>query len=275
MPSSTTRRTWRSAPRSWISCPVPIKKTDADPPDRDRPGLTPERLPGRRQPRHRAACGLQWLRDGVVAAPDDDAALRSTTSPPWPPTAAAGERRRDLHALARGRALPGRRPPRPGRLPQPVAAARPGPTWSGPSSEGVAYNSRWLARGASSASSAAARPDPDHRRRRRVRTSGARSTPTSWTGTIERVAEPCTPTCGAPPCSPGLRSARLRPTRCASLVPVDAALRARPANRAVYDRLFAEFPGLYRARRRCSPASTAPDSNPDGDPGGHRRCPSA
>jgi xylulokinase len=34
------------------------------------------------------------------------------------------------------------------------------------------------------------------------------------------------------------------------LVPVDAVFTPDPANRAVYDRLFAEFPKLYKAQRR-------------------------
>ena len=53
VPSSTTRRTWRSAPRSWISCPVPFKKTDVFRQIASVPGLTPDRLPRRQQPRDR------------------------------------------------------------------------------------------------------------------------------------------------------------------------------------------------------------------------------
>jgi xylulokinase len=34
------------------------------------------------------------------------------------------------------------------------------------------------------------------------------------------------------------------------LVPVDATFEPQPANRAVYDRLFAEFPRLYKRQRR-------------------------
>ena len=40
---------------SWISCPVPMKKTDAVHQIASVPGLRPGRVPGRRQPRHRRA----------------------------------------------------------------------------------------------------------------------------------------------------------------------------------------------------------------------------
>ena len=34
------------------------------------------------------------------------------------------------------------------------------------------------------------------------------------------------------------------------LVPVDRVFEPDPANRATYDRLYAEFPGLYKAQRK-------------------------
>ena len=93
-----------------------------------------------------------------------------------------------------------------------------------------------------------ARPDPGASGAGRSRPCGARSTPTSSTGTIEQVADRCTPTSGAAPVA-ALALGEVS-TGCA---PVAGAGGGHPApiRRGVggYDRLFAEFPGLYRAQR--------------------------
>ena len=151
---------------------VPAQEDRRAPFDRDRPGARLEQLPRREQPRGRwalpalAARQLHPRRARRVRAAD-----RAGGKLP------AGQRRGDLHALDRGRALSGRRPQRPRRLAQPLRSRPATPTWSARCSRaspttaaGLARPSRASPSGDStrSASSAAARSP----------TSGARSTPT-------------------------------------------------------------------------------------------------
>ena len=135
---------------SWISLPVPLKKTDVLHGIASIPGLD-RRLPAGQQPRHRRACASSgcattwWRRPTGCSATATRGRPLQLRRPHRPGRrVAAGRPAHDLHAVARGRALAGRRPPRARRVPQPVARRPPEPTWCGPCIEGVAYNNRWL-----------------------------------------------------------------------------------------------------------------------------------
>ena len=114
--------------------------------------------------------------------------------------------------------------------------------------EGVAYNSRWLYEAVGAF--VKRRLDP-----LRVigggahRTCGARSTPTSWTARSSGWPNPCTPTCGGRRCSPAWRSASVDAEEIRALVAGRRASSPTQPTAAVYDRLYAEFPRLYRAQK--------------------------
>ena len=115
--------------------------------------------------------------------------------------------------------------------------------------EGVAFNLRWLLEAAEHFAGTPARPAaarrrrrpvgplvPDRRRRLRPHRGagrGAVAVRAARRGARRRA---------------GARDITLGEVR--ALVPVDGAVPTGPAHRATYDRLFAEFPRLYRAQRR-------------------------
>ena len=88
---AAARPTWRSARPSWISCPVPVKKTDVFTADgRRSPASATAELPARQQPRHRRP-RLRVAPRQVVAPDDglvpgratfDDLTALAATSPP-------------------------------------------------------------------------------------------------------------------------------------------------------------------------------------------------
>ena len=229
---------------SWISLPFPRKKTDALHSIATVPGLDSSSYLVANNHEAAGLC-LRWLRESFTV--DEPAGYErlielAESSPPgsggilftpW----IAGERSPvdDRHARGGWHNLSVRdaeRRPDPlrargRRLQQPLAQR--GRRAASPSDGSTR-----------SASSAAARSP----------TSGARSTPTSWTGGSSGSPSRCTPTCVAPPCSPRSRSARSHATRSATLVPVDRVFEPNQANRATYDRLYKEFPGLYKAQRK-------------------------
>ena len=203
---------------------------------------------------------LQWLRDrhraGDVRASRRYAELTGARGA----RPRAGQRRRHLHAVARGRALTGRRPQRARRLPQPVA-----PTTRADLVravlEGVAYNSRWLHEAVErfakrrldpSASSAAARSP----------TCGARSTPTCSTGRSSASPTRSTRTCAARRCSPALALGAVRREEIRDLVPVDARSRPTPATARSTTGSTPSSRACTRASGRCSPGSTVRSSEP-------------
>ena len=163
-PCATSRPTSRSAPPSWIGCPVPFKKTDVAAPDRQRPRPAPRPLPGRQQPRDRRpvpalAARRTSLGDGARLRAELDGASPAAPRPgsgdvlftPW----LAGERspvddrraRGGFHnlSLATTPRRPRARRARGRRLQQPLAA-----------------------RGGRALRRPAPRSDPHHRRRRAV-----------------------------------------------------------------------------------------------------------
>jgi xylulokinase len=235
---------------AWVSCPVPRKKTDLLRQVASVPGLWEGQYLLANSQRAAGRC-LEWLRDHVVAPPDALAGaevpgyaalvdLAGTAPPgsggvvftPW----LDGEvspvedthARAGFHNLSLGSTR--------ADLVRAVL-------------EGVAFNARWLLEAA------------DHFTGRRLdplRIVGGGAQSDLWCQivadvcdrTVERVADPVVP---------GLRGAALFAAvvlgevgrgEVHDLVPVDATFAADPARRAVYDRLFAEFPRLYKAQRR-------------------------
>jgi xylulokinase len=115
--------------------------------------------------------------------------------------------------------------------------------------EGVAYNSRWLNEAVEGF--AKRRLDP-------LRIFGGGAIPDLWCQihadvmdrTIERVAEPMNANLRGAALFAALGLGAVSRDQVRELVPVDLVFEPDPANRAAYDRLYAEFPGLYKAQRK-------------------------
>jgi xylulokinase len=235
---------------SWISCPFDAKKTDVVRQMATVPGITNDRYLIANNQDTAGRC-FEWFRDNVAASGAGDGA--GVAAPGY-------DRLCELAAAVPAGSgdviftpwLTGERSPIDDRN------ARGGFHNVGLSTtqahlaravlEGVAYNSRWLLHGVEKF--AKRRLDP-------IRIIGGGAQADLWCQimadvtdhTIERVAEPL---------HGGLRGAAVfaamglgavRRDEVRSLIPVDATFKPDPANRAVYDRLFAEFPGLYKAQK--------------------------
>jgi xylulokinase len=115
--------------------------------------------------------------------------------------------------------------------------------------EGVAYNSRWL-------NEAVERFVGGRLDNLRIFGGGAVSS--LWCQihadvmdrTIERVAEPLHANLRGAALIASLALGAVGREEIRDLVPVDRVFEPDPANRAAYDRLYAEFPGLYKAQRK-------------------------
>lgn len=241
---------------SWISCPVPTKKTDVTRQIASVPGLTPG---GYLVIDNHEVGGLalQWLRDGLANWATTAGAADAE------PAGASGPSYEQLTALA--------------------ATAEPGsggviftPWLNGERSpiddrharggfhnlsldtthvqltravlEGVAYNSRWLHEAVERF--VGHRLDP-------VRIVGGGAQSDLWCQihadvldrTIERVAQPLHANLRGAALAAGLSLGAVQLAEIAALAPAEQTFRPDPANRAVYDRLYAEFPGLYSSQR--------------------------
>jgi xylulokinase len=234
---------------SWISCPVGYKKTDAIRQIASVPGPNPEGYLVANNHETAGAC-LQWLRDKAIA-PDDGLVdvkrpsfgelveLAASASPgsgnvvftPW----LAGERspvddrsaRAGFHnvSLATGRA-------------ELVRAVL----------EGVAFNNRWL-------HDAVERFVK--RRLEPIRVFGGGAQSDLWCQihadvmdrTIERLADPLHVNLQGAAMLAGIALGEVDRAAAHDLVKVDAVFRPDPSSRAVYDRLYAEFPKLYKAQK--------------------------
>lgn len=233
---------------AWIGCPLREKKTDVIRQLAAVPGLglrgdAPYLLANNQESAGRA---LQWFRDTVAsgvsgASPSyDEITALATTAPagsggvvftPW----LAGERSPVDDRSARGGF-------------HNVSVATSSADLARSVLEGVALNARWLL---------AAAEHFTGRRLEPLRLVGGGAQSELWCRivadvcdrTVERVADPLL--CG-------LRGAALAgglalgdiDVDLRRLVPLDATLRPDASNRAVYDRLFAEFPLLYRSQRQ-------------------------
>ncbi|MGV0624798.1 xylulokinase [Mycolicibacter minnesotensis] len=224
---------------SWISAPMPSKKTDVFHQLATVPGLDPSSylLVNMQDTAGRA---LEWLRDTMFDGLDYDtltslaagapAGSNGVIFTPW----LKGERspiddrraRGGFHNLSLGTTR--------ADLIRAVL-------------EGVAYNSRWLLqyldRFAPNAGAI------------RIVGGGARSD--LWcqiiadvTGrTCERVADPLNAQLRGAALFAGIGMGLLRPDELRELIPLDGVFVPDAANRSSYDRAFAEFPGLYKAQK--------------------------
>ncbi len=115
--------------------------------------------------------------------------------------------------------------------------------------EGVAYNSRWLNEAVEKFTGG---------RLDGFRIFGGGAVSDLWCQihadvmdrTIERVAEPLHTNLRGAALLASLALGAVRREEIRDLVPVDRVFRPDPENRAAYDRLYAEFPGLYKAQRK-------------------------
>jgi xylulokinase len=115
--------------------------------------------------------------------------------------------------------------------------------------EGVAYNSRWLNEAVEKF--AKRRLDP-------IRIFGGGAISSLWCQihadvmdrTIERVADPVHANLRGAALFASLGLGAISREEVRELVPVDRVFEPDPANREAYDRLYAEFPGLYKGQRK-------------------------
>lgn len=233
---------------SWISCPVGAKKTDAIHQIATVPGVLGHYLVANNHETG-GAC-LQWLRDRIIA-PDDTltggprpgfaelTALAAAAPPgsggilftPW----LAGERspiddrsaRAGFHNLSLGTNR--------GALVRAVL-------------EGVAYNNRWLHEAV------------EHFVKRRldpVRVFGGGAQSDLWcqihadvmNRTIEQLADPVNATLRGAAILAGMALGEVDPASAGALAQVDKTFVPQQPAVAVYDRLYAEFPGLYKSQK--------------------------
>ena len=226
---------------SWISCPVPKKKTDAVHSIAAVPGVAPSAYVIANNHETSGVC-LQWLRDQVFEGTDDyDTLIKAATTSapgaggviftPW----LTGERspvddryaRAGFHniSLSTTRA-------------DMVRAVL----------EGVAYNDRWLHTYVEKFTK---------RRLDRIRIFGGGAQSELWCQihadvmdrTIERVAEPLHTNLRGAAMLAGLALGDLTPAEVDDLVPIEGTCTPDPANRGIYDRLYAELPRLYKTQK--------------------------
>ena len=229
---------------SWVSCPVPFKKTDVLRQIASVPGLTPDGYLV--IDNHEVGgLGLQWFRDNVMGGADafgfDDLTALAATAPagsgdviftPW----LNGERSPVDDRRARG-----------GFHNLSLSADR--ASLARAVLEGVAYNTRWLHEAVERF--VKRKLDP-------VRIIGGGAVSDVWCQihadvmdrVIERPAEPFHANLRGAALFAGVSLGEIALSDVPGLVAVDRTFRPDPANRAVYDRLFAEFPGLYSRQKK-------------------------
>lgn len=226
---------------SWISCPVPFKKTDVLRQIASIPGITPGGYVIVNNHETAGRC-LQWLRDTVFPGSTYDAlgALAAAAGPgsgnvlftPW----LAGERSPVDDRDARGGF-------------HNLSLATSASDLVRAVLEGVAYNSRWLQEAVERF--AKRRLDP-------IRIFGGGAVSDLWCQihadvldrTIERVVDPLNCNARGAALIAGLALGELQLDEVDALVGVERAFTPEPHTRAVYDRLYAEFPGLYSSQKK-------------------------
>ena len=227
---------------SWISCPVPFKKTDVLHQIASVPGIRPHHYLVANNHETSGLC-FQWLRDNVLLAEGTDFAdlteLAATSAPgsggviftPW----LTGERSPVDDRWARG-----------GFHNLSLDTTRADLTRS--VLEGVAYNDRWLHECVEKFAKRTLDPV-------RIIGGGARSD--LWcqihadvmNRTIERVAEPHYAGLKGAANFAGMSLGDVRAEEVRELVAVDAVFTPDHAVRARYDELYVEFPKLYKAQK--------------------------
>jgi xylulokinase len=228
---------------SWISLPFPKKKTDALRSIATVPGLDSSSYLVANNHEAAGLC-LRWLRDAFhVGRPAEFGQLTklAASSPPGSGGAIftpwiAGERSPVDDRNARG-----------GWHNLSVTTGNADLVRS--VLEGVAYNSRWLNEAVEKF--AGGRLD-------RFRIFGGGAVSDLWCQihadvmdrTIERVQEPLHTNLRGAALLASLALGAVSRDEVRNLVPVERTFRPDPATRAAYDRLYAEFPGLYKAQRK-------------------------
>ena len=231
---------------SWVSCPLPAKKTDVVRQLATVPGLTPERyLLGNNQ--DTAGRCLDWFRStfatpagGTPPGYEELTSAAATAPPgsgrvlftPW----LAGERSPVADHAARGGF-------------HNVSLSTTTADLTRAVLEGVAFNARWLLEAADRF--AARRLSP-------VRLVGGGAQSLLWCQIVadvcdrpvERVAAPMLTGLRGAALFAGVATDALAWEDVRGLVPVQDRLEPQDSHRVVYDRLFAEFPGLYKRQRR-------------------------
>ncbi len=263
---------------SWISCAVSFKKTDVIRQIASVPGVLPRTYLVANNHETAGAC-LQWLRDrllGLASALDNPSRndlpalsfdalteLAATAEPgcggvlftPW----LAGERspvddrnaRAGFHNLGLGTDT--------------AAIAR-------AVLEGVAYNNRWLHQAVERFVKRQMQP---------IRVFGGGAQSDLWcqihadvmNRTIERVADPMHANLRGAAILAGLALGDLDPATASGLIPIAATFKPDPSRRALYDRLYAEFPRLYKAQKAMFSRLNGPRAgrlSPKRDHGGLR-----
>ncbi|HET9875752.1 MAG TPA: FGGY-family carbohydrate kinase [Mycobacterium sp.] len=240
MPISTT---------SWISCPVATKKTDPIRLLATVPGIDPSSyLLVNNQ--DTAGRSLQWLRDNIFGAVDDGPALDYDALTALAATAPPGSNGVIFTPWLKGEHSPiDDRNARGGFHNLSLSTTRADLVRA--VLEGVAYNSRWLlgcvdrftgGRGTT-------------RSPIRIIGGGARSD--LWCQimadvcgrTLERVADPLNAQLRGAALFAGLGTGEVDRAELRGLIPIDGVFHPVAEHRAGYDRLFAEFPRLYKAQK--------------------------
>jgi xylulokinase len=228
---------------SWVSCPHPAKKTDPIRQMATVPGFVDGlNLVANNQDSGGAA--LEWLKgclpaEGEPWSYDQLTALASRAAPgsggliftPW----LAGERSPVDNRSARG-----------GFHNLTLRTTRADLARS--VLEGVAFNARWLFEALERFVGTRLGP---------IRAVGGGATSSLWCSIyasvldrpVEQVADAQHANLRGAALLAGLALGRVRPGQLASLVEVEATHRPDPSDRQLYDRLFAEFPALYRAQK--------------------------
>jgi xylulokinase len=241
---------------AWISCPVGFKKTDAIRQIATVPGIVPGHYLVANNHETAGAC-LQWLRDRVIAPGDG---LGDGDATP------AGGTRPSFAALTE---LAASTPPGSGgvlftpwltgeRSPIDDRNARGGFHNASLDTdraalvravlEGVAYNNRWLHEAV------------EHFVKRRlepVRVFGGGAQSDLWCQihadvmdrTIERMADPVHANLRGAAILAGIALGQVSRSEAGGFARVEKSFQPDPANRGVYDRLYAEFPGLYKSQK--------------------------
>jgi xylulokinase len=233
---------------SWISCPVPAKKTDAIRQIGTVPGVTPDHYLVANNHETGGAC-LQWLADNVLSpaaglggrAPSyDELTAMAATAPagsgdalftPW----LAGERSPVDDHSARGGFHNLSLATTQAHLVRAVL-------------EGVAYNSRWLFEAVEEFAG---------RRLEPIRIIGGGANSDLWCQihadvldrTVEQVADPIFANLRGAALFAGMALGAIEAEQVHSLVKVKATYSPDARHRAVYDRLYAEFPGLFKSQK--------------------------
>jgi xylulokinase len=229
---------------SWISCPVPFKKTDITRQIASVPGVRPGGYVIADNQDAGGLC-LQWLRDQVISPDGDRLGFDVLTE--WAAASGAGsggviftpwlqgERSPVDDRWARGGFHNVSLDTDRGDLVRAVL-------------EGVALNSRWLLEGVERF--VKRRLDP-------IRIFGGGAQSDVWCQvyadvldrTIERVAEPLHANLRGAALLAGIAVGAVTSAEVRDLVEVDSVFTPDAATRAVYDRLWAEFPGLHKAQK--------------------------